>query len=149
PGGRARRLLRLRSHGLRHPPPPAPRRARGAPLSRLVVRVGAVSGAAGRTFDVGEQGRTARRARPRDRAALDLRALHVVAARRSGGVHRRLVARAEGGRASAAVTRAPAPAASTRARRLTRATPLPRRSRCRTASGSAPTAAGSSASRAG
>ena len=40
-GRRARRLLRLGRHGLRHPPPPAPRRPRGTPLPRLVVRVGA------------------------------------------------------------------------------------------------------------
>ena len=38
---RARRLLRLGRHRLRHPAPPAPRRPRGTPLPRLLVGVGA------------------------------------------------------------------------------------------------------------
>ena len=67
---RARRLLRLRRHRLRRPPPPAPRRPRGAALPRLVVGVGAVSGAAGRTFDLGAPPRSAGSARRRDTALL-------------------------------------------------------------------------------
>ena len=41
PAGRARRLLRLGRHRVRHAAPPAPRRARGTPVPGLVVGVGA------------------------------------------------------------------------------------------------------------
>ena len=51
-GRRRRRVLRVRGHRLRARPPSLPRRKRGAALPGLVVGVGAVSGAAGRAFDL-------------------------------------------------------------------------------------------------
>ncbi len=46
--GEARRLLRLGDHRVRRPPPARPRGAAGAPLPRLVVRVGTTTNCRGR-----------------------------------------------------------------------------------------------------